>query len=155
MTRPPRPPLKEDTKMKKMIASGLIIELFLLSGCASGIVGKIPQVDADFATVYIARKSGAIGCGNAFLIQLNDKDFIRIDCGMKTDFKIPAGEKIKISSVSSFVPDEFFLTPVTGESYYFGMDCNFGACWFDKLSGEEYDRIAETCSKDLVIEQGK
>jgi hypothetical protein len=77
--------------MKKMIMLGLVIELFLLSGCAAGLVGKIPQVDDNFATVYIARKSGHIGCGNAFLIQLNDKDFIRIDCGMKTYFKIPAG----------------------------------------------------------------
>jgi hypothetical protein len=74
---------------------------------------------------------------------------------MKTHFKIPAEEKIKVSSVSSTISDDFFLEPVKGENYYFGMDCNFGACWFDRLSKEEYNRIAETCSKDLVIEQGK
>lgn len=142
--------------MRKIIMLGLAIELLFLSGCAAGIVGKIPQIINDnSATVYMARKSGYMGCGNAFLIQLNDKDFIRIDCGMKTHFKIPAEEKIKVSSVSSTVSDDFFLEPVKGENYYFGMDCTFGACWFDRLSKEEYNRIAETCSKDLVIEQGK
>ena len=141
--------------MRKIIMLGFVIELLFLSGCAAGIVGKIPQVDDNSATVYMARKSGFIGCGNAFLIQLNDKDFIRIDCGMKTHFKIPAGERIKISSVSSLVSDHFDVEPVKGENYYFGMDCNYGACWFDRLSKEAYNRIAETCSKDLVIEQGK
>ncbi len=141
--------------MRKLIILGLVIGLLFLSGCAAGIVGKIPQVGDNFATVYIARKSGNIGCGNAFLIQLNDNDFIRIDCGMKTHFKIPAGEKIKISSVSSTRPDDFFLEPVNGENFYFGMDCNFGACWFDRLKKEEYNRIAATCGRDLVIEQGK
>ena len=88
-------------------------------------------------------------------LQLNDKDFIRIDCGMKTHFKISAGDKMKISSVSSTIADNFYLEPVKGENHYFGMDCNFGACWFDILSREEYNRITVTCSKDLVIEQGK
>ena len=116
-------------------------------------MGKIPLVDDTFATVYIARKSGAIGCGNAFLIQLNDVDFITISCGMKTYFKIPAGIKIKIASVSSISPDVFYLEPENRGKYYFGMDCNFGACWFDKLSKEDYVRIAATCTEDLVIKQ--
>lgn len=138
---------------------GLVIELLFLSGCfAAGIVGQIPQVDDDnSATVYIARKAGINGCATSFKVQLDDKDFIRIDCGMKTHFKIPADEKIKISSVSTSlfgIPDDFFIEPVEGEVYYFGMDCNFNCCWFDRLSREEYNRIAETCSKDLVINQG-
>jgi hypothetical protein len=141
--------------MKKEIQFGVIalMAIMLIFGCTAGIVGKIPQVDDNFATVYIARKAGFTGCGNAFLIQINDKDFVRIDCGMKTQFKIPAGDKIKISSVSSAVPDDFYLEPEKGEIFYFGMDCNFGACWFDKLSREEYKRLAETCSKDLIISQ--
>jgi len=141
--------------MRKIIMLGLVIELLFLSGCAAGIVGKIPRVDDNFATLYMARKSGFIGCGFAFLIQLNDEDFIRVGCGMKTQFKVPAGDKIKVSSVSSLVSDVFYLEPVKGENYYFGMDCNYGACWFDKLSREKYNRIAYTCSKDLIIEQGK
>jgi hypothetical protein len=138
--------------MRKIILLGLVIELLFLSGCSPGIVGKTPKVDNDFATVYIARKAGAIGCGNAFLIQLNDKDFIRLACGMKTYFKIPAGEKIKISSVSSSIADDFYLEPVKGENYYFGMDCNFGACWFDELNKRQYDKIAYTCTENLVID---
>ena len=131
------------------------ITTILISGCTAGIVGRIPQVHDNFATVYLARKSGQIGCNNAFLIKLNGEDFIRIECGMKSQFKIPAGEKIKISSASSAIPDVFFLKPAKGQDFYFGMDCNVGACWFDEVSREEYDRIAETCSKELVIEQGK
>ncbi len=127
--------------------------ILFLSECAPGIVGRIPKVDDNFATVYIARKAGAIGCGNAFLIQLNDQDFVRLACGMKTNFKIAVGEKIKISSVSSTVPDDFYLEPAKGEIYYFGMDCNFGACWFDKIRKDRYERIAETCSNDLTINQ--
>jgi hypothetical protein len=138
----------ERGKMKKemLFITIAFIMIMLISGCTAGIVGRIPKVDDNFATMYIARKFGHIGCSNAFLIQLNGEDFIRIDCGMKSQFKIPAGEKIKISSVSSAIPDEFSLKPVRGQNFYFGMDCNFGACWFDELSREEYDRIAETCS---------
>ncbi len=139
--------------MKKLIVLGFVMGVFLLSGCAAGIVGKIPRVDDNFATLLMARKSGFIGCGSAFLIQLNDEDFIRIGCGMKTQFKVPAGEKIKVSSVSSLVSDVFYLEPVKGENYYFGMDCNYGACWFDKLSKQEYEKIAVSCSEDLVIKQ--
>ena len=139
--------------MKTVIVCGLVIGVILFLGCAAGVVGKIPRVDDNSATVYMARKSGFIGCATAFLIRLNDEDFIRIDCGMKTQFKIPAGEKIKVSSVSSLSSDVFNLDPVKGENYYFGMDCNYGACWFDKLSRDDYRKIADTCSKDLVIKQ--
>lgn len=140
--------------MKILTLLTLTIGLIFLSGCAAGIVGKIPHVDDNnSATVHIARKSGFMGCGNAFLIRLNDEDFIRINCGMKTHFKVPAGERIKVSSVSSLVSDDFYLVPVKRENYYFGMDCNFGACWFDKLRWEEYNSIAETCSEALLIEQ--
>ena len=139
--------------MKKTIVLEMLIVLFLLSGCAAGIVGKIPRVDDNFATIYMARKPGFIGCATAFLIRLNDEDFIRIDCGMKTQFKVPAGQKIKVSSVSSLASDVFYLEPVKGENYYFGMDCHYAACWFDKLNREEYNKIAVTCSKDLIIKQ--
>lgn len=139
--------------MKKLIVLGLVIGLFLLSGCAAGIVGKIPQVDDDFASVFIARRAGIIGCAVKMLIKINDEDFIRIACGMKTNFKIPAGKTTKISSVSSLVADHFPLDPKKGEEIYFGIDCNYGACWFDKLSKQEYEKIAASCSEDLAIKQ--
>jgi hypothetical protein len=66
---------------------------------------------------------------------------------------VPVGKKIKISSVSSLTSDDFYLEPVKGENYYFGMDCNYGACWFDKLSRDDYKKIEATCSKDLLIKQ--
>jgi hypothetical protein len=86
----------------------LILGLLLITGftgnlaCSAGQLGKAPTLtnDNDFATVLIARKGGGwVGCGSAILIQLNDQDFIRLDCGMKTTFKIPAKEKTKISQV--------------------------------------------------------
>jgi len=46
--------------MRKLIILGLVIGLLFLSGCAAGIVGKIPQAGDSFSTVYIARKSGNI-----------------------------------------------------------------------------------------------
>lgn len=138
--------------MEKIKISVLMIAMLLMSGCAAGIVGQVPQVSDGFATVYIARKVGNAGCGSAILIQINDKDFIRIDCGMKTSFKIPAGEKTKISQVSSTRPDHFYLEPGKGEKYYFGADCNW-VCWFDQLSESDYKRMASTCDKELKIEQ--
>lgn len=150
--------------MNKIFFLGLILGTFLLSGCIKppGIIGNIPQVDDDFATVFIARKAGFTGCGSdekpsGFLIQLDDKDFIRIGCGMKTQFKIPIGKQTKISSVSSAIADHYYLTPEKGEKIYFGMDCHgfTGACWFAPLVKTEYDQIARTCKESLAIEQAK
>ncbi len=138
--------------MKLIISS--VIAGIILSGCAAGIVGKIPEVGSDgYATIFMARKAGFIGCGSAILIQLNDQDFIRIDCGMKTSFKVPAGKKIKVSSVSSLVSDHIYLEPKKGEAYYFAADCNMASCWFDKLSLNEYKKIEKTCEKVLDIKQ--
>ena len=129
--------------------------VLLFSGCAAGIVGQIPQVNDDFATVYIARKGGGwVGCGTAILIQLDDQDFIRLDCGMKTNFKIKAGVKVKVSQVSSMSPDHIFLEPARGDINYFGADCNGWVCWFEKMSRVDYERIESTCDKDLKIDQG-
>jgi len=72
---------------------------------------------------------------------------------MKTQFRVPVGGKFKGSSVSSLFSDVFFLEPVKGESCCFGMDCNYGSFWFDKLSRDEHSKIAKTCSKDLDIKQ--
>jgi len=140
--------------MKIVILLTLTFPLFFFSGCAAGIVGKIPEVKDDYATVYIARKGGGwVGCGSAILIRINDQDFIRLDCGMKTSFRIMAGEKIKISQVSSMRPDHIYLEPEKNENYYFGADCNFGSCWFDELPKREYKRIEATCDKELKINQ--
>lgn len=137
--------------MKKLIVLGSVIGLFLLSGCIkpsgiAGIIGNIPQVDNEFATVFIARKAGSIGCGNwdgekfigGFLIRIDDTDFIRLGCSMKTEFKIPVRKEVKISSVDSFIPDHYYLEPEKGEKIYFGMDCNPHACWFEPMSRIEW-----------------
>ena len=56
-----------------------------------------------------------------------------LDCGMKTFFKIPAGEKMKYPKFLAR-PNHIFLEPEKGESYYFGADCNGWVCWFEELS---------------------
>ncbi len=147
--------------MKTVFMLGLIVGL--LAGCIkpAGIIGNIPQVDNDFATVFIARKAGNMQCGRwdgekyigGFLIRINDTDFIRLGCGMKTEFKIPVGKTTKISSVSSTISDHYYLEPEKGEKIYFGMDCNFGACWFAPMSRIEWQQISLTCKEVLVIKQ--
>lgn len=151
--------------MNKITMLRSFLGIFLLSGCVypAGIIGNIPQVDDDFATIFIARKAGFAGCQDdsegkpgGFLIQLNDQDFIRIACGMKTQFKIPVGKQTKISSVSSLISDHYYLNPEKGEKIYFGMDCHgMGGCWFAPLVKTEYSQIERTCKESLVIEQGK
>ena len=149
--------------MKMVFMLGLIVGL--LAGCLPppGIIGKIPQVDGDFATVFIARKMGTVGCVDdgtgtgrqisGSVIQVNDENFIRIACGVKTQFKIPVGKTTKISSVSSAISDHYYLEPEKGEKIYFGMDCNFWACWFAPMSRTEWRQISETCKEVLVIKQ--
>lgn len=151
----------------KKVALLLAMLMLMVSGCASTgwlgggrVVGKVPQIGNDFATVYIARKGGGwVGCGGppfgrtGYLIQINDQDFIRLECGMKTSFKIPVGEIIKIAGTSTVVHDEFFLTPKNGDVYYFATDCNPWLCWFDMQTKEDYDKYAATCHKELSIEQ--
>jgi hypothetical protein len=142
-------------KKKKLLVIISYFVMLLSSGCAAGIVGQIPPVNDDFATVYIARKGGGwVGCGSAILIQLDDKDFIRLGCGMKTNFKIQAGVKVKVSQVSSMSPDHIFLEPVKGDIYYFGADCNGWVCYFEEMSKIDYRRIEATCDKELKIDQG-
>ena len=155
--------------MNKIKMLGSILGMFLLFGCYTmpGVIGKIPQVDGDFATVFIARKMGIIKCIDdgtgtgrqisGFVIQVNDENFVSIACGVKTKFKIPVGKTTKISSVSSPISDHYYLNPEKGEKIYFGMDCHgfTGACWFAPLVKTEYDQIALTCKESLVIEQGK
>ena len=150
--------------MNKIIVLGSILGIFLLCGCSTppGIVGTIPKIDNDYATVYIVGKAAYKESDSedklvSFLIKLDDKDFIRIAYGMKTSFKIPVGTQTKISSVSSGISDHHYLDPKKGEKIYLEMDCHgfLGGCWFSALSKIEYDQIARRCKETLVIEQEK
>ena len=47
--------------MKGIILIISVLGLLILSGCSAGIVGKISQVNDDYATIFMARKGGGMG----------------------------------------------------------------------------------------------
>ena len=150
--------------MKKAIL--FILLLICLSGCAAiftagksepgTLIGEVPQVENNnFAIVHILRKAGHVGCKERWRLQIDDRDFYLLACGERIAFKAPAGKDIKISQVTTPIPDHLYLEPEKGKNYYIAGDCFFNYffiwCKFMDTNKSWYMDWAKDCGKEIPI----
>jgi hypothetical protein len=127
----------------------LSFTLLMLSGCAAGKMVGIPPVitEDNFATIHIARPSGLAGCGVRTTLQINNRDFYWLACGEHIVFRVPAGDEVIVSQVTSMIPDDVFIDPKKGNTYYLENDCNGWACWLQRSSEARFNYLAQRCGE--------
>jgi hypothetical protein len=135
----------------------LPVPFFAAAGCATGLAGGkiLPKVERDeFSTVYLARKAGFIGSGQATTIEFNGEKLLYLNQGHCVTFKIPAG-KNKLSAViyGGWLPVPgpnrrlIEFESQKGESYFFTTDVHMGISTidFDRVSVQRWLEIAQPC----------
>ncbi len=146
--------------MKRLFV--LPVLFFMAAGCATGLAGGkvLPRVDGDeFSTIYLARKSGFIGSGQATTVEFNGEKLLYLNQGDCVTFKIPVG-KNKLSAViyGGWLPVPgpnrriIEFESMKGKGYYFTTDVHMGISTidFDRVSVQRWLEIALPCVlKDL------
>ena len=78
--------------MKKYLS--FVCMLFLMAGCAHGLIGALPTIDDpdEAAEIIVIRESNFMGAAVSFEILLNGVALFAIRNGEYTKFYVPSGE---------------------------------------------------------------
>ncbi len=144
--------------MKKWFGICLVMGAFLMSGCSTyvgRVAGTLPKINSgdDYVTIHILRKSGHMGCEYGESIRINGQVIYILGCGERIVFRVPVGQDLGMSISGKLIIASKNQTdkvarnynvnikhPQKDQHYFFGCDCHPGACWFGKVTQEEYEK---------------